>query len=82
MFQRPTLWVNAVLHEPPKFLGAFATRAFYILPELLNTAQVLNVGDEVAIELKDGLVIESMVDLELVRKGPVAWDQWRHDASL
>jgi hypothetical protein len=80
---RPTLWANMVLHGPPRFPGAVATRAWFIPSDLLEVARGLEVGDEVEIDMRpeQGLVIESMTGLTLLRKGPVDWRQYKTPAA-
>jgi len=82
-YGRPTLWANKVLYDPPRFPGAVATRAWYIPSPLMEVAQGLNVGDEVEIDMRpeEGLVIESMVGLRLLRKGPIDWCQYTIPAA-
>src|SRR5688500_11740170 len=83
--RRPTIWVNAILREPPRFPGAIATRAFHIPPSLIDVARQIDVGDEIEIHMTASSqpipVIDSMAGMRLVRKGPVDWRQWPASAT-
>jgi hypothetical protein len=43
----------------------------------MEVARGLNIGDEVDIDMRPGLTIESMTGLRLLRKGPVDWRQYK-----